>query len=372
MIYYIDNKETLDSHSDIFSSSIVGKFYEVIKPFNYTTLYNISFFVDIQDFYKLSDDFFTKFLGNNNIIFSREHKIDVTDFANGLIAKIKQFNLDSKKIYIVVAHGQQKTELERHFLQYHIENINIYSNMFWLTWPRIKLETDNFQYQNYKIDKKFSIFSRRYVDWRRNLYLDLLIKNILPECHYTFSNLHPDIDDPKSIDQMLENLPAYMEVHKPKIIEWFQNELHSLDYADPFNSKITYLMQESAINIVLETHIIEQSNGVTLTEKTYKPILINRPFIVYGIPYILDMLRKEGFKTFNGIIDESYDTIVDENDRRIAIVNEINRINLLPKADFDTLLEKCENICAYNFELAHSKNRELPENFTNRYIFGSK
>ena len=94
MIYYIDNKEVLDSHSDIFSSSIVGKFYEVIKPFNDTNLSNVSFFIDIQDFEKLSDDFYINFLGNNNIIFAREHKIDTIHFANILSAKIKQFNLD--------------------------------------------------------------------------------------------------------------------------------------------------------------------------------------------------------------------------------------------------------------------------------------
>lgn len=371
MIFYIDNKEVLDSCTELFSPDANGYLYNFVKPYDNSYISNISFVVDIQDFIKLSDDFFMKQLGDNNIILCREHKIDADNFAQNLVTKIKQFDLDCKKIYVVVAHEQQKNELDQYFSQHDIRDINVYSNMFWLLWPRLKLEHSKFEHQN-NIVKKFSLFSRRYVEWRRNLYLDLLIRNILPECHYTFSNLHPDFDDPKSIEQMTQNLPSYMDIHKPKIVDWLENKLYSIEYQDPFDNQISYLIQESAINIVLETHIIEQTNGVTLTEKTYKPILLSRPFLVYGIPDILKMLHKEGFKTFHGIIDESYDSIADENDRRLVLVREIDRINSLSKTDLDSLLHKCQDICEYNRELAYSKNRQIPDNFKNSYIFGSK
>jgi hypothetical protein len=132
-------------------------------------------------------------------------------------------------------------------------------------------------------------------------------------------------------------------------------------------------MQKAAINISLETHIVEQSNGVSLTEKTYKPILLKKPFLVYGIPNILGMLRENGFRTFHGIIDESYDTIQDENERRLAIIKEIDRLNKLDSNSFSSVLKQCESICEHNFAVfEYYKNRQLPDNFTNRYIFGSK
>lgn len=371
MISYINNNEALTADEDVFSTNAIGHLYNFVKPYNDDYVDNVSFVIDIQDFIKIPDDFYASHLRKNNLIFCREHKIDAHTFANGLSTKIKQFNLDCKKIYIVVAHSQQQYELEQYFIEYDIRNINIYCNMFWLLWPRIKLEKTDFQYQN-NIVKKFSLFSRRYTEWRRNLYLDLLIRNILPECHYTFSNLHPDIDDPKSVAQMTENLPSYMDIHKGKITDWLSNNIISIEYQDPFDNKISYMLQESAINIAFETHIIEQSNGVTLTEKTYKPILLNRPFLVYGIPGILQMLHKEGFKTFKGILDESYDDVLDANDRRLVLVREIDRINSLSKGDLDSLLEKCQTICQYNREVAFSKNRQLPDNFKNINIFGSK
>lgn len=372
MIYYIDNKDALASERDVFSYYSIGIIGHYTKPFNNAILSDVSFYIDIQDYDQIPDEFYAKFLRNNNLIFSREHKISVVNFAGKLVEKIKQHNIDTKKIYIIIAHNQQVQELRDYLSSCGIQDVNILCNMMWLYWPINCLERDKFEY-NDATEKKFSVFSRRYVDWRRNLYLDLLINDILPNCNYTFSNLHPDFDDPKSLDQMMTDLPIYMEEHKPKILDWFQNQQPSYDFQDPFASKISYLLQTSAINIALETHIIDQQNGVTLTEKTYKPILLKRPFIVYGIPNILSMLHKEGFRTFDGIIDETYDKITDENERRKAIVSEIKRINELSDIEFAKLLSKCRSICEHNLEVVdHYKKQNFPNSFTNQSIFGSK
>jgi hypothetical protein len=172
---------------------------------------------------------------------------------------------------------------------------------------------------------------------------------------------------------MLKNLPDYLNNYKQQITEWFTNSLKSYNFDDPYNSKISYLMQDSAINIALETHIFEQENGVTLTEKIYKPILLKRPFIVYGMPNILSMLRKEGFRTFDGIIDESYDNIIDPDERRLSLVKEIVRLNNLNKVEFEDVLKKCASICNYNSEIVdyYCKKKQL-ENFKNNLLFGSK
>ncbi len=372
MIYFIDNKDVLTSDRDVFSYYSIGLVGQYAKPFNNSILSDVSFYIDIQDYDKLPDEFYIKFLGNNNLILGREHQISVVNFASKLVEKIKQYNLDTRKIYIILAHNQQAQELEDFFAINGIQNVNVLCSMIWLCWPIHCLERDKFEY-NDAFDKKFSIFSRRYVDWRRNLYLDLLINDILPDCHYTFSNLHPDFDDPKSLEQMMTNLPTYMEEHKSRILDWFQMQQPSYDFQDPFARKISYLLQDSAINIALETHIIDQQNGVTLTEKTYKPILLKRPFLVYGIPNILSMLHKEGFRTFDGIIDETYDNIKDEHERRKAIITEIKRINSLSSIEFEGLLSKCRSICQYNLEVVdHYKKRNLPISFTNQSIFGSK
>jgi predicted PurR-regulated permease PerM len=50
------------------------------------------------------------------------------------------------------------------------------------------------------------------------------------------------------------------------------------------------------------------------------------PFIVFAYPNLLSELRKLGYKTFTPLIDETYDTIINDDDRFEAIWNEITRL----------------------------------------------
>jgi len=51
------------------------------------------------------------------------------------------------------------------------------------------------------------------------------------------------------------------------------------------------------------------------TEKTGKPLLSKRLFVMFAAKHHLKHLRDFGFKTFDGIIDESYDNIEDQETR---------------------------------------------------------
>jgi len=100
---------------------------------------------------------------------------------------------------------------------------------------------------------------------------------------------------------------------------------------------------ESYYSIVCETHY---SNDFSFfTEKTAKPILAKRLFVPVSGQYFLRNLRKLGFRTFDGIIDETFDEIEDMAERYSAIINEINK---LCKQDPREVLEKCQEIVDYN------------------------
>jgi hypothetical protein len=64
-------------------------------------------------------------------------------------------------------------------------------------------------------------------------------------------------------------------------------------------------------SLVAETlYYVPKKKGVEelfVSEKTFKPILMNHPFIVHGSAGTLDYLHGLGFQTFDHIIDESYD-----------------------------------------------------------------
>ena len=59
------------------------------------------------------------------------------------------------------------------------------------------------------------------------------------------------------------------------------------------------------------------------TEKTFKPLLLGHPFLVAGSQFFLRNLRDMGFKTFNSVIDESYDLLEWYTPRIRAMVTEL-------------------------------------------------
>ena len=67
-----------------------------------------------------------------------------------------------------------------------------------------------------------------------------------------------------------------------------------------------------------------------ITEKTMRPITSKRPFIIVGAPNILTLLKSKGFRTFNTIIDESYDSILDHSDRFDSVTASIKEFVTQP------------------------------------------
>ncbi len=62
-----------------------------------------------------------------------------------------------------------------------------------------------------------------------------------------------------------------------------------------------------------------------ITEKTFKPIVHQMPFIIAGSAGTLKYLRSVGYETFPELFDESYDEEVDSNKRIQMIIKQIQR-----------------------------------------------
>ena len=63
-----------------------------------------------------------------------------------------------------------------------------------------------------------------------------------------------------------------------------------------------------------------------ISEKSFKPFAFQHPFVTYGTPYTLQFLQDSGFETFGHVIDESYDSIYDDQLRLQAIQAELERL----------------------------------------------
>jgi hypothetical protein len=110
----------------------------------------------------------------------------------------------------------------------------------------------------------------------------------------------------------------------------------------------------TAIEVVLET--LFDDSRLHLTEKTLRPIACGRPFILMATHGSLQYLRDYGFRTFDGLIDETYDTIEDPRQRIDAVVHEMSRIAALDKSEKHKLWIKLYEISEFNQRLFSSQD----------------
>ena len=76
-----------------------------------------------------------------------------------------------------------------------------------------------------------------------------------------------------------------------------------------------------------------------ITEKSYKPMVVRRPFVIMGHHRILQDLRADGYETFPELWDESYDTIENaEETLSESIFESIGIFNISLESD-NTLLD---------------------------------
>ena len=118
-------------------------------------------------------------------------------------------------------------------------------------------------------------------------------------------------------------------------------------------------VRDSYVNIVTETKFYRDTPHTlhcnvhldchAITEKTFKAISAKQPFIITGMPGILGHVRSLGYRTFAPWIDESYDSIEDDEDRLAAIAMEIYRLSQQSDAAWLEMQQGWQQILEHNF-----------------------
>jgi len=106
------------------------------------------------------------------------------------------------------------------------------------------------------------------------------------------------------------------------------------------------LWQRSLLHVVNET-VFYQSK-LHLTEKTFKPIVAQRPFVLAAAPGNLAYLRSYGFRTFAPWIDESYDDIQDPDERLDAVADEVAKFAAMSVPDLRRMYRDMQSVLDYN------------------------
>ncbi len=113
---------------------------------------------------------------------------------------------------------------------------------------------------------------------------------------------------------------------------------------------------QTAYSVVAETCF--HDNFAFYTEKTSKPIIAKRLFVMFAGQHYLANLRKLGFRTFDSVIDESYDQ---ESDALIRWHRAWEQMVWLAEQPQEQILERIRPIVEHNY--THIMTTNWAENF---------
>lgn len=212
--------------------------------------------------------------------------------------------------------------------------------------------------------KNYLCFNKVYRQHRIDLLEKLMeVEVVNNKCYYSFQDYSMDSWDNlvnlndsyfpyiKSNLEFVETLQLNFEPERNNPVDIRINDIKLFD--DTYFSVVTetvfyddkYMFHQG------KNHVAPVMSCMFLTEKVTKPIAMMHPFILVTRPYALETLRKRGYKTFSPYIDETYDTIVDDDLRMQHIVNEVKRLSKQSNSEWLTWCENIKEIVEYNREL---------------------
>jgi len=163
-------------------------------------------------------------------------------------------------------------------------------------------------------------------------------------------------------ENMLKILESYSSVQDLPPMYLDTNELHINRAESTIDTNVYY--ENSYFSVVSETTYFQKEwfySARFLSEKAFKVIAMQHPFILVSVPNSLEIYRKMGYKTFDKIINESYDLEHDDGKRMLMIADEIERLSNLKGQELEKFILTAKDICQYNYNVLTSKKQFITE-----------
>lgn len=123
------------------------------------------------------------------------------------------------------------------------------------------------------------------------------------------------------------------------------------------------LFNRAFLHVVTET--MYYPNKLHLTEKIFRPIVFQRPFVLAGCAGNLAYLKRYGFETFGRWWDESYDKETD-NERRLTMIADIvERLSSYSISALRDMYQEMLPVLEHNFQHFY---RKFPEIIVNELL----
>jgi hypothetical protein len=206
-------------------------------------------------------------------------------------------------------------------------------------------------------NKKFMFINSKDTTHRRYILAHLLDKDgvITYRCQEGLTNTALDFNTDRGFtEDFLTHAQTLFDICLPHLPIKFDDE----NNVSGLNRK---LFLDSYLNIVAETQFVNipnEFNRSFVTEKTFNAIANNQMFIVVGHANSLDLLHSLGYKTFDSVIDESYDKILNNEQRLKAATSEIIKFISKPVEEIYEDYRKVADIIEHNRNLLFNSSLE--------------
>lgn len=297
---------------------------------------------------------------------------------------ILEQRINPTQVYMLVMDRNFKAFALEGFIAKGINGINVYHYNTLLKKLDIKYAKDTVP------THKFSTLSRNYHPWRLELFLYLLENDLIKDFRYSFHNFLPyAVDKEVKLDKIRQDATDLGYPNTDKREAWISKMPYDLgNRGSKWINVINEAISDTSVHLLIESHLdaylftnfqfaresgkytIEEFSPAFPTEKTWRVMLCKRPFIAVTTPYFLKGLKQMGFKSFSPYIDETYDTIEDNEKRVKTLLEEIKRLANLSEEGFEAVSKGCESICEHNYNLLLQHHAEVK--FTGEFEFFSK
>lgn len=186
--------------------------------------------------------------------------------------------------------------------------------------------------------------------WRHNKILDQSLWTCLDRQLGPTQTLPPKYEYIDYVDQV--NVPTDSKFIKNHLFKntWGEIYINPLAYIDTYFSVVTETVFDYPYSF--------------RTEKIWKPIGMGHPFIAVASAGYYRDLHNLGFRTFGNVIDESFDSI-DDNQLRLTRITDI--VTDLCQQDLATFLDECYTVCKYNQQRLAEMRMKVRQEFPDRF-----
>lgn len=261
---------------------------------------------------------------------------------NGISIRRTNLRLHPDNIYdrCLLLHSEQRSENLRRYQEHEFVTVYYWSHAIisrdWYRFARFCQQKKSLHRKNFLVYNRAWTGTREY----RLKFADRLVDaSLVDHCKMTFNPRDSESDI------YYGDYEFHHERWQPnnRLEDHYGPNLVPSHYSADFD---LFDYEQTNIEVVLET--LFDDDRLHLTEKALRPIACGQPFILCATHGSLGYLRSYGFKTFDGLIDESYDLIVDPDERMLAIIQLMSDIAKSTPQQLEELLLEMDAICQHN------------------------